>query len=117
MLDPQYHGPAAAETYIDLLARVGRHADALTAALKVIPKGSQSMGYAPTLLELAEKSGEFRQPCSSIAARKATCWDSRRRSSRDKATRDKATRDKATRDKATRDKATRDKATPSREAD
>jgi hypothetical protein len=60
MLDPQYHGPAAAETYIDLLARVGRPADALAAALKVIPKGSQSMGYAPTLLELAEKSGSFR---------------------------------------------------------
>jgi hypothetical protein len=63
MLDPQYHGLAPIETYVDLLTRVGRHRQAIDAALalgpKLNPKGMQSIGQAPSLLELAEKAGDY----------------------------------------------------------
>jgi hypothetical protein len=59
LLDPQYHGLAAAETYIDLLARLGRHEDALAAAIQFSPSGTQPIGQAPSLLDLAEKSGDY----------------------------------------------------------
>ncbi|MEX2175087.1 MAG: hypothetical protein WD872_12050 [Pirellulaceae bacterium] len=59
MLDPQYHGLAAVETYVDLLTRVGRYPAAIAAAIKLGPKGIQPIGQAPSLLELAEKSGDY----------------------------------------------------------
>ncbi len=59
MLDAQYHGLAPVETYVDLLARVGRHRQAIDAAVKLSPKGVQPIGQAPSLLELAEKAGDF----------------------------------------------------------
>jgi hypothetical protein len=63
MLDPQYHGAAAIETYIDLLNRLGRTKEALAAAVGFAPKlglGSiQPLGTAPSLVELAQKAGEF----------------------------------------------------------
>lgn len=59
MLDPQYHGLVAVEVYVDLLARIGRHADALDAAIRLSPAGAQSVGLAPSLLELAEKAGQY----------------------------------------------------------
>jgi hypothetical protein len=59
MLDPQYHGPAPIETYVDLLTRVGRPRQALEAAIKLSPKGAQPLGQAPSLLELAQKAGDF----------------------------------------------------------
>jgi hypothetical protein len=63
MLDPQYHGSAAIETYVDLLNRIGRHNQALAAAVQFAPKlglGSiQPLGAAPPLVELAQKAGEF----------------------------------------------------------
>jgi hypothetical protein len=59
MLDPQYHGMGPIETYVDLLTRVGRHREAIAAALKLSPKGVQPIGQAPSLLELAERAGDY----------------------------------------------------------
>jgi hypothetical protein len=59
MLDPQYHGLAAVETYVDLLTRLGRYSDAIAAAMKLAPRGTQPIGQAPSLLELAEKAGDY----------------------------------------------------------
>lgn len=60
MLNPQFHGMAAIETYVDLLARLGRHREAIDAAIKHSPKGVQPLGQAPSLLELAEKAGDYK---------------------------------------------------------
>ena len=59
MLDPQYHGYAAIETYIDLLTRLGRTQDALAAALKYNLGSIQPLGNAPPLVELARRSQNF----------------------------------------------------------
>jgi hypothetical protein len=59
MLDPQYHGLAAVETYVDLLTRLGRYSDAMTAAMKLSPKGVQPIGQAPSLVELAQKARDY----------------------------------------------------------
>src|SRR5262245_41208691 len=59
MLDPQYHGYAAIETYIDLLSRLGRHDAALAAAMKHGLGSIQSLGNAPPLVELAHRTGNF----------------------------------------------------------
>src|SRR5262245_32035245 len=59
LLDPQHHGYAAIETLVDLLARLGRHAEALAAAVKFEVGSIQPLGNAPPLVELARKSGEY----------------------------------------------------------
>jgi len=59
MLDPQYHGYAAVETYVDLLARLGRHDEALAAALKTGLGSIQPLGNAPPLVELAARAGNY----------------------------------------------------------
>jgi hypothetical protein len=59
MLDPQYHGYATIETYIDLLTRLGRHAEALAAAMKHGLGSIQPLGNAPALVELAGRSGDY----------------------------------------------------------
>jgi hypothetical protein len=59
MLDPQYHGLAPVETYVDLLNRLGRYSEAITAAMKLAPRGTQSIGQAPSLVELAQQAGDF----------------------------------------------------------
>ena len=59
MLDPQYHGMVAIEVYVDLLARVGRYREAIAAAIQLSPAGVQPSGYAPSLLELAQKAGDY----------------------------------------------------------
>lgn len=59
LLDPQYHGYAAIETYIDLLTRLGRHAAALAAAMHFGLGSIQPLGSAPPLVELAHRSGNF----------------------------------------------------------
>jgi hypothetical protein len=59
MLDPQYHGYAAVETLVDLLSRLGRHGEALAAAVKHGITSIQPLGNAPPLVELAQKSGQF----------------------------------------------------------
>jgi hypothetical protein len=59
MLDPQYHGLAAVETYVDLLTRLGRFSEAIAAAIKLAPRGVQPIGQAPSLIELAERGGDY----------------------------------------------------------
>jgi hypothetical protein len=59
MLDPQFHGYAAIETYIDLLARLGRPAEALAAAVQFGVGSIQPLGAAPPLVELARRAGQF----------------------------------------------------------
>ncbi len=59
-LDPQEHGTVAIETYADLLTRVGRPAEALQFLIKKMPRGMRPFGIAPSLLELAEASEDFK---------------------------------------------------------
>jgi hypothetical protein len=61
MLDPQYQGYAAIETYVDLLARRGKHSEALEAAVKFGLTSIQPVGNAPPLVELARRAGSYDQ--------------------------------------------------------
>ncbi|AMV34024.1 hypothetical protein VN12_17980 [Pirellula sp. SH-Sr6A] len=58
-LDPQEHGTVAIETYADLLTRIGRPAEAMQFLIKRMPRGMRPYGIAPSLIELAELSGEY----------------------------------------------------------
>jgi hypothetical protein len=58
-LDPQEHGTVAIETYVDLLTRVGRVDDAMAFLIKKMPRGMRPFGIAPSLIDLAEASGNF----------------------------------------------------------
>ena len=49
----------AVETYLILLQRTGRHADALAAFAELVPQGRELSPHAPTLLELAAASGDW----------------------------------------------------------
>ncbi len=59
LLDPQYHGSLPLETFVDLLARLNKPAQAITAALKLNPKSVQPIGHAPSLIELATQAKQF----------------------------------------------------------
>jgi hypothetical protein len=52
-------GTGASEFYVALLDRVGRHAEAFDEAARLTPKPSSMLGIAPSLLELAQRSGRF----------------------------------------------------------
>jgi hypothetical protein len=52
-------GSAPAEVYVALLHRVGRDAEAFEAAAEMLPPGSRTAGFAPSLLELARLSGRY----------------------------------------------------------
>ncbi len=58
-LDPQREGTAALETYLILLARLGRFREAMDETARLVPSGLTLSPYAPKLLELAEQSGAF----------------------------------------------------------
>ena len=53
------HGTGPAEVLIALLARIGRHKEAFQAALELIPRGTRTSGFAPSLLELARGSSDY----------------------------------------------------------
>jgi hypothetical protein len=59
MLDPQHHGYAAIETYIDLLSRLSRSEEALAAAMKFGLGSIQPLGNALPLVELAQRAGQL----------------------------------------------------------
>ena len=59
LLDPQYHTMIPSETYVDLLARLGHYKEAVAAAIALSKPGVQPVGIAPSLLELAEKAGDY----------------------------------------------------------
>lgn len=50
---------AAAEIYVALLARTGHNEQALQAAAELLPPGSQTSGFAPSLSQLAQASGQY----------------------------------------------------------
>lgn len=52
-------GTGAAETYIVLLQRLGRWSDAIAASAKLLPPGTRTGGFAPTLLELSKQARDF----------------------------------------------------------
>jgi len=52
---------SAVETYLILLARTGRDADGLAAYAKLVAKDQVLSTYAPTLLELAQRSGQWQE--------------------------------------------------------
>ncbi len=57
--DPQ--STTAVETYLVLLSRAGRANEALDAYRELVPAGRELSRYAPTLLELAEQSGDWQR--------------------------------------------------------
>lgn len=58
-LEINEHGTASIEVYVDLLARLGRPREAMNELLRLMPAGVQPMGLAPSLFELAQKSGNY----------------------------------------------------------
>ena len=57
--DIRREGSLAIETYIELLSRLGRDQEALDVALRMIPPGVHTIGIAPSLIELSEKTGSY----------------------------------------------------------
>jgi hypothetical protein len=60
-VDAYREGTLAAEVYVVLLTRLGRHAEAIAAAAKMLPPGTHTTGFAPTLMELCQQSGDYTQ--------------------------------------------------------
>ncbi|MEX0586037.1 MAG: hypothetical protein WD176_05310 [Pirellulales bacterium] len=58
-LNVDEQGTSAVEHYLALLARVGREELAMTEAVRLIPVGSSTVGIAPGLMELADRSGRY----------------------------------------------------------
>lgn len=61
LLDPQYNGTAGIETYLELLSRIGRHEQALDAAIELMPANTPSVAYAPLLMDLCSKAGDYQK--------------------------------------------------------
>ena len=57
-VDASQHGTAAIETYVDLLDRVGRHSDAINAAIELVPREVPSQRIVPLLIEIAGRAGD-----------------------------------------------------------
>jgi hypothetical protein len=57
--DVHEEGTGPAEIYIALLSRLGRHTDAIRAAVELLPAGARPSGFAPNLLELSRLAGDF----------------------------------------------------------
>ena len=55
------HGTGPVEVYVALLARLGRHAEALEAAVELVPRGVRTSGFAPSLIELARLAGDYQR--------------------------------------------------------
>jgi hypothetical protein len=58
-LDLEEHGTIGIETFADLLARIGRPAEAAKYLMRSMPEGMRPFGVAPSLIELSSASGEF----------------------------------------------------------
>ena len=61
-------GTAAVETYLILLTRLGRFAEALEAVAELVPPGTALSPYAPTMLDLARQAdqmGRYLEICRS----------------------------------------------------
>ncbi|MDP6443999.1 MAG: hypothetical protein QGG36_25155 [Pirellulaceae bacterium] len=60
-IDAYEFGAGSVETYIDLLARVGRVDDAIQALVELTPDNAHLTGQAPSLLELSQRAGDYSQ--------------------------------------------------------
>lgn len=58
-VNPREDSTMAIEVYVDLLARLGRHREAITESRRLIPAGIQTTGLAPSMLELSEACGDY----------------------------------------------------------
>jgi len=58
-VDTNQWGTVGIETYIDLLARVGKIEEAIAVTIEKTQPGQRTMGLAPSLLELCERSGNY----------------------------------------------------------
>jgi hypothetical protein len=58
-LEPRQHGTMPIETYIDLLARLGRNEEAMEASLSLLPHDMPTLGFAPPLFDLCRKAGHY----------------------------------------------------------
>jgi hypothetical protein len=58
-VDARQQGNMALEVYVELLNRLGRYSEAIEAAIRLQTDGVQWLGYAPTLMELSKKAGDF----------------------------------------------------------
>ena len=52
-------GSLPAETYVVLLARLGRLREAIEASARLLPQGTRTAGFAPSLLELSRAAGDY----------------------------------------------------------
>ncbi|MEX2141209.1 MAG: hypothetical protein WD894_18230 [Pirellulales bacterium] len=52
-------GSMPAETYIALLARLGRLQEAMEASVRLLPAGTRTSGFAPSLLELSKLADDY----------------------------------------------------------
>ena len=68
-LDALEHGTQPIEVYVDLLDRLGKHDQALAAAIELIPADVPAPRVAPLLLELAQKASSY-QPVLDFARRR-----------------------------------------------
>ncbi len=55
-VDAAQHGTGAIETYVDLLDRVGRHGEAITAAIELVPDELPPQRIVPLLIDIADKA-------------------------------------------------------------
>jgi len=58
-LKVQDEGSLPAEVYITLLARLGRLSEATEASARLLPAGTRTTGFAPSLLELSRQAGDY----------------------------------------------------------
>ena len=52
-------GPMPAEVYVSLLARLGRTTEAMDAYAELLPPGTRTSGFAPSLVELATQGAQY----------------------------------------------------------
>ncbi len=58
-LPVEEHGTGPVEVYVALLSRLGRDQEALEAASKLLPADARLTGFAPSLVELASRTGNY----------------------------------------------------------
>jgi hypothetical protein len=58
-LEVEEIGTGPVEVYVVLLARLGRYGEAIEALADLVPPGVRTSGFAPTVGEMAKKSGEY----------------------------------------------------------
>ena len=54
-------GTMPIEVYINLLDQLGKYKEAISATIEMIPEGTHTTGYAPTLLELSQRASDYEQ--------------------------------------------------------